>query len=90
MLGVKRRRAERLLVVDFESGSLRVTPEHPLWLGGEWRPAREVQTGDELLGFDGPRRVRAVRTETGDVEVRTLRVGEPHAFFAGGVWVHNY
>jgi hypothetical protein len=90
VLGVKIRRADRLLVLDLGFDSLRITPEHPVWLEEQWRPAREVQAGDVLLGLDGPVAVHAVRVETRDVEVRTLRVGPPHGFFAGRVWVHNY
>lgn len=88
--GVKARRAEVLLVIEMEGGTLHITPEHPVWLDGAWHPARELQVGDFLSSTEGPVVVRALRVEHGAREVFTLRVGPPHSFFAGGVWVHNY
>lgn len=88
--GVKRRRIDRLIALDLGGETLRITPNHPVWLEGAWREARNVSPGDVLTTREGAVRVDAVRTEVAEVEVFTLRVGSPHTYFAGGVWVHNY
>lgn len=88
--GVKTRRASVVWVVGVEGRTLRITPEHPVWLDGQWRPAREIAAGDRLTTTEGTVRVREVRVERFERDVITLRVGPPHNFFADGVWVHNY
>lgn len=90
VLGVKERTAGPVLAVELADRVLRVTPEHPLWVNGEWRPARELRAGDRLRGLAGPVTVRSIEVEEGARRVLTLRVGAPHTFFAGGVLVHNY
>ncbi len=68
---------------------LRVTAEHPLWVG-EWLPAARVGERDRLLD-EGLRRVPAGRPRlvAGRVAVYDLSVDEPHSFFAAGYLVHN-
>lgn len=90
VLGIKVRRTEYLLVLTLSDGELTVTPDHPIWFAGAWRPAYQIERGDQLTGLSGSLQVLSVRHEVRDVEVRTLRVGTPHSFFAEGVWVHNY
>jgi hypothetical protein len=70
-------------------GRLRVTAEHPVWVG-EWRPAGRVGAQDRLLD-EGLRRVAAgePRWVSGRVQVYDLSVGDPHCFFAAGYLVHN-
>lgn len=88
--GVKTRRASVVWVVELQGRTLRITPEHPVWLEGAWRPAREIERGDALTTPEGVVRVEEVREERVERDVFTLRVGPPHSFFADGVWVHNY
>jgi hypothetical protein len=90
VLAIKVREAEMLRIFTFDDGTLRVTPNHPVWLEGDWQPASAVEPGDVLVGLEGPRVVREVDEEHARVTVRTLSVGSPDSFFAGGVWVHNY
>lgn len=90
VLGIKVRETDRLLVFGFDEGTLRLTPNHLVWLDQTWQAAREVEEGDVLTGLEGPRVVRRIEEEQGRVTVRTLRVEAPNSFFAGGIWVHNY
>lgn len=90
VVGIKVREAEALRVFTFDADTLRLTPNHLVWLEEDWRPASEVEVGDVLEGLQGPKVVRGIAEQKGSVTVRTLRVGTPNSFFAGGVWVHNY
>ena len=69
--------------------TLRVTAEHPLWLG-KWKRAGDAQLGESLLDEQG-RKVKAgaAVVKKGRVRVYDLTVGSPHCFFAGGYLVHN-
>ncbi len=71
------------------AGRLRVTAEHPVWVGA-WRQAGHVGAQDRLLD-EGGRRVPAgePRWLSGRVQVFDLTVDEPHCFFAAGLLVHN-
>ena len=90
VLGIKVRQADALRIFTFDVGSLRLTPNHLVWLDEAWQPASDVQVGDVLRGLDGPRVVRRIDEAHERVTVRTLSVGTPNSFFAEGVWVHNY
>lgn len=78
--------SERLL----ELGALRVTPEHPVYVDGEWRLAGEIRAGSRLLSSSlswtaAPEAVAVF----GLSPIFDLTVEAPHSFFAGGVLVHN-
>ncbi len=82
------RRAEATETLRFGE-TLRVTAEHPLWIG-QWSPARLVGENDSLLDVQlqpvaagKPQRLHE------RVTVYDLTVAEPHCFFAGGFLVHN-
>ncbi len=82
---VDRSHAERLVVL----GDLVVTPNHPVFAGGEWQDAGDIEPGDELFGRD----FSALRAEPRRIErpatVYDITVSDPHTFFAGGILVHN-
>jgi hypothetical protein len=69
---------------------LRVTPEHPVWVSGSWKPAGSVSPTDLLLDST-LRRVRAGQPRIIEerIDVYDLTVDAPHCFFAGGLLVHN-
>jgi RNA polymerase sigma factor (sigma-70 family) len=84
---VRRGKAAETLVFG---ETLRVTATHPLWAGGVWKRAGEVQEDDALLTSD----LRSVpagvgRPVVGAIDVFDLTVDGPHNFFAGGFLVHN-
>ncbi len=84
---IRKGTAKRTLV--FGDG-LRVTPEHPLWASGEWKPAATVGARERLLDT----RLRQIEAGTPRIvneriDVYDLTVDGPHCFFAGGFLVHN-
>ncbi len=68
-----------------------VTPEHLLFVGGEWKPAGALMLGDELLRFDGEVVVvTSLRWVERQVPTYNLHIDhEVHNYFANGVLVHN-
>ena len=72
------------------NGSLRVTPEHRMWVNSEWKDAGDIQVGDALLGSSGGKViVTSLEWQKGQFEVHNLAVKDYHSYFAGNVWVHN-
>lgn len=70
-------------------GRLRVTGSHPIFVDGEFRPAREATTSPRLFGID-EKVVESPRAIVNEPSlVFDLTVSEPHTYFAGGVLVHN-
>lgn len=70
--------------------ALRVTAEHPVWAGGQWKRADELAAGDVLRGTSGAVKLAAAPALVrGPVAVFDLTVDGPHNFFAGGLLVHN-
>jgi len=71
-------------------GQVRVTPEHPVWAGGQWKRADELAAGDVLHGMSGAVKLAAAPAAIrGPVRVFDLTVDGPRNFFAGGLLVHN-
>ncbi|HEY3357204.1 MAG TPA: polymorphic toxin-type HINT domain-containing protein, partial [Polyangia bacterium] len=85
------------LTLTDENGAreeLRVTPDHPFWVGGQgWIAARELDLGHELLGSRGSAALRVTgQTWLQDrATVYNLEVSGQHTYFVGesGAWVHN-
>ncbi len=71
-------------------GSLRVTKDCRLVVGGHSRPAGELKAQEPLLGSD-LKAMPAGRVEpvSGRVDVFDVTVDGPQSFFAGGVLVDN-
>ncbi len=69
---------------------LRLTGEHPVFVAGQWKAARNVNVGDLLFTQQlAERAVEEVEQLSGEVAVYDLQVEPPHNFFAAGVLVHN-
>lgn len=81
-------------IVATETRVLRVTPEHPFYVGqGTFRTLESLVPGDRVYAFDGIRlrpqkivRIERVRART---RVYNLQTDAPHTFFADGIAVHN-
>lgn len=70
--------------------TLKVTPNHYLFVNGGWQEAGSVQIGDHLLNsLDKPVVVRSLEWQAGKVKVYNLQVEKYRTFFANGLWVHN-
>lgn len=76
--------------------SLRITGNHPVYLGGRWVPAGEIEVGDRLTALTPDRRdLRGLRVESIDAveplveALYDISVDGCHNFFAEGALVHN-
>lgn len=71
-------------------GQLRLTPDHPVYAGGQWKPAGQLTAADKLLHANlKPQAAVPAKLVSGPVTVFDVMVKGPHNFFAGGVLVHN-
>jgi hypothetical protein len=87
VLGVHHQTAIGYLILN---GSLRVTPNHRLWVNGQWQEAGYIQIGDQLLGSDNKLvPVQSIEWQLGKSEVYNLEIAKYQTYFAGGVWAHN-
>lgn len=67
-----------------------VTPNHPFYVNGEWKEARELQIGDTLLGIEsGEVCIDSIQKVYEKVATYNLEVGGSHNYFADGFLVHN-
>lgn len=72
------------------NGTLRVTPEHKMFVNGSWTVAGSIQAGDKLVGIQGEEvTVTDIAFVREKVLVHNLTIDTYHTYFAGDVWVHN-
>jgi hypothetical protein len=72
------------------NNTLKVTPEHTLFINGSWMPAGQARIGDALLGLDGTlEKVTDITITNAHTLVYNIVVGTYHTYFAGGRYVHN-
>ncbi len=69
-----------------------MTSEHPFFVKSVgFVEARDLQTGDRLVGSDGGDvRIERIEPFEDEAAVYDLTVDGPHDYFASGVLVHNY
>jgi predicted lipid-binding transport protein (Tim44 family) len=82
------------IVVTTEQMVLRVTPEHPFYVGnGTFRTLESLKVGDKIFAFDGQGLSAQTVVRLERVHARTrvynLQTDQPHTFFANGIAVHN-
>jgi predicted lipid-binding transport protein (Tim44 family) len=85
---------EDYVVVTTERAILRVTQEHPFYVGnGTFRTLESLKVGDRVFAFDGQGLSVQTITRLEYVHARTkvynLQTDRPHTFFANGIAVHN-
>lgn len=79
--------ADGYLIIN---GSLRVTPNHKIFLNGSWQEAAAIQPGDTLIHRDGSSiEVFSVEWQRMQTDVYNLTVDQYQTYFADNVWVHN-
>ncbi len=91
---VIRAHAEQYVVLRTDRATLRVTEEHPFYVGqGTYRTVEGLAPGDTLFSWDGrsfsEHRVLSLERVRERVAVFNLRTQAPHTFFAAGLAVHN-
>lgn len=94
VLEVIRKEAKEYLELTTEGTKLRVTRDHPFYVGkGKFRSAEFLRPGDLLWSWDGsslsPQKLLQIQLIQAPVEVFHLRTDRPHTFFVCRVGVHN-
>ena len=85
-----------VLVASCEGRDILTTDEYPFDVEGEWKNAKTLEPGQQLLTHDG-RKVTIESVEKTDevVQVYNFKVADFHTYFVGSpdwgfdVWVHN-
>ena len=87
--------ADEYVIVTTDQARLRVTPEHPFFIGdGVFKTVGSLRVGDRILAFDGRGSLTAQTIQqkervAGRVTVYNVQVDAPHTFFAAGIAAHN-
>lgn len=72
------------------NGSLKITPNHKLFVNGAFRRADNVEVGDKLLNYHGNEVVvDSIEWSSGVFNVYNLTTANYNTYFAGNVYVHN-
>lgn len=87
VLKIFQHQVDQYLFINDEFG---VTPNHPLYINGQWKEAGKVKIGDQLLRQDGKAVViSSVEIKTGDFLVYNLEVEKNNNYFAHSYLAHN-
>ncbi|HBZ56552.1 MAG TPA: hypothetical protein DEO88_14195, partial [Syntrophobacteraceae bacterium] len=91
---VLRHRVDEYLVLQTDRASLRVTREHPFYVGrGTFKTLETLQIGDTVLAWDGEslseQRILSIEAVHEKVPVFNLQTDQPNTFLAGSLAVHN-
>jgi hypothetical protein len=86
--------ADSYLELSLERATLRVTEEHPFYVGdGLFKTIGSLRAGDSVYAYDGrriaPCRILGIRRVPGKITVYNLSAESPNTFIASGVLVHN-
>lgn len=81
-------------VVTTEHITLRVTPEHPFYVGdGTFKTLEALKVGDRIYAYDGhgltAQTISSIARVRSRTRVYNLQTDAPHTFFANGIAVHN-
>ncbi|MBN2018893.1 MAG: TIM44-like domain-containing protein [Sedimentisphaerales bacterium] len=81
-------------IVRTEKNIVRVTAEHPFYVGdGTFKTLEVLKAGDNIFAFDGEnlssQRIESIKKITANTKVYNLQTDKPNTFFANGVAVHN-
>ncbi|MGD9129505.1 MAG: alpha-2-macroglobulin family protein [Candidatus Woesebacteria bacterium] len=72
------------------NASLKVTPEHIMWINDRWQTASHLKIGDKLRDSQNNEiEVVSLEWQDGLFKVFNLEVENAHTFFANDIWVHN-
>ena len=85
---------EEYLVVTTDRLSVRVTMEHPFYVGqGIFKTIEALRAGDTIYAFDGvglaPQSIVSIQRIHQSTRVYNLQTDQPNTFFANGIAVHN-
>lgn len=86
--GISAHSVKELLVINHE---LKVTPEHKMYISGNWSYAGSIKLGDILINSQNEKiAVKTINKEiAGDIPVYNIVVSQYHTYFADNFYVHN-
>ena len=85
---------DEYILLKTEQTTLRVTPEHPFYVGkGIYKTVEALKEGDVVFAWDGnwlsEQRILSLQRFHERVRVYNLQSDHPNTFFAGRIAVHN-
>ncbi|OGP51270.1 MAG: hypothetical protein A2Y79_03575 [Deltaproteobacteria bacterium RBG_13_43_22] len=85
---------EEYLLMKTDRATLRVTEEHPFYVGqGKFKTVEALKIGDTVMAFDGKwlteQRIISMERIHQKTRVYNLQTDQPNTFFAHGLAVHN-
>jgi len=91
---VMQRKVDSLVALQTARQILRVTAEHPFYVGGGlFKTLESLKIGDRIYAWDGPvftlQPITGLETIRERTTVFNLQTDLPHTFFAGRLAVHN-
>ncbi len=94
VLEVIQAEAEEFMVLQTDRARLRVTTDHPFYVGkGTFKTPETLRPGERLLAWDGAslaeQRIISMEIVRERSPVFNLQTDRPHTFFAAGLAVHN-
>jgi len=89
-----RHEVDEYVLLQTDRITLRVTPEHPFYVGrGTYRAVEVLKPGDTIYAWDGEtiseQRIVSLQKVHERVPVFNLQTDDPNTFFAGRIAVHN-
>jgi predicted lipid-binding transport protein (Tim44 family) len=89
-----RHEVEEHILLKTDRALLRVTAEHPFYVGkGTYKTAEALKEGDGVFAWDGQwlseQRIISLQKVHQKVQVYNLQTNYPNTFFAGRIAVHN-
>jgi len=85
---------DEYILLKTDQTTLRVTPEHPFYVGkGTYKTVEALKEGDVVFAWDGKwiseQRIISLQKVHERVQVYNLQNDHPNTFFAGRIAVHN-
>ena len=85
---------DEYILLKTDQTALRVTPEHPFYIGkGTYKTVEALKEGDVVFAWDGKwlseQRIVSLQRVHERVQVYNLQNNQPNTFFAGRIAVHN-
>jgi predicted lipid-binding transport protein (Tim44 family) len=89
-----RAEADHYVILQADRATLRVTEDHPFYVGaGTFKTLEVLKSGDTIMAWDGrsltEQRIVSIQKVQECVQVFNLQTDRPNTFFAGHIAVHN-
>ena len=91
---ILRTEADQYVILQTDRATLRVTEEHPFYLGaGIFKTLEALEPGDTIMAWDGrsltEQKIVSLKKVQERVQVFNLQTDRPNTFFASHIAVHN-